>query len=85
MMQVSDAALGTQLEVPTLDGHATVTVPPGTQPDTVLRLPRKGLPIFGSKAPGDLYLRVHVHIPERLSAEERTWYERLRMLNTKKT
>jgi molecular chaperone DnaJ len=59
-------------------------VPPGTQPDTVLRLSRKGLSIFGSKARGDLYLRVHMHIPERLSVEDRTLYARLRLLNVKK-
>jgi molecular chaperone DnaJ len=68
-----------------LDGHATVTVPPGTQPDTVLRLPHKGLPDFGSKERGDMYLRVRVHIPERLSAKERTLYERLRTRNEQKT
>jgi molecular chaperone DnaJ len=67
-------------EVSTLDGHATVTVPPGTQPDTVLRLPHKGLPVFGSPERGNLYLRVGVHIPEQVSAEERTLYERLRTL-----
>ena len=80
VVQVTDAILGTRLEVPTLDGHATVTVPPGTQPDTVLRLPHKGLPVFESPERGDLYLRVGVHIPEQLSAEERTLYERLRAL-----
>jgi molecular chaperone DnaJ len=85
MVQVPDAVLGTRLEVPTLDGSATVTVPPGTQPDTVLRLPHKGLPVFGSKEQGDLYLRVCVHIPEQLSAEERTLYERLRTGHEKKT
>jgi molecular chaperone DnaJ len=85
MVQVPDAVLGTRLEVPTLDGHATVTVPPGTQPDTVLRLPHKGLPVFGNPERGDLYLRVRVHIPEQVSAEERTLYERLRTLNAKKT
>ena len=67
-----------------LDGHATVIVPPGTQPDAVLR-PPKGLPVFWSKERGDLYLRVRVHIPEQLSAEERTLYERLHTLNEKKT
>jgi molecular chaperone DnaJ len=80
-----DAVLGTRLEVPTLEGHATVTVPPGTQPDSVLRLPHKCRPVFGSKERGDMYLRVRVHIPERLSAEERTLYEPLRTLNEKKT
>jgi molecular chaperone DnaJ len=85
MVQVPDAVLGTRLEVPTLDGHATATVPPGTQPDTVLQLPHKGLPVFDSSERGDLYLRVCVYIPEQLSAEEHTLYERLRTLHEQKT
>lgn len=75
---VVDAVLGTTLDVPTLDGHATVTIPPGTQPETVLRLHDKGLPEYGQSRRGSLYLRLHVHVPERLSAAERTLYERLR-------
>ena len=73
-----DAVLGTSLAVPTLDGHATVTIPPGTQPDTVLRLHDKGLPEYGQSRRGSLYLRLRVHVPERLSAAERQLYERLR-------
>lgn len=71
--------LGTAFKVPTLDGDpVTVTVPPGTQPDTVLRLRGKGLPEFGSSRRGDLFVRLKVHIPEQLSADERKLYERLR-------
>lgn len=75
-----DAVLGTQMQVPTLDGPATVTIPPGTQPDTVLRLAGKGLPAFGSPGRGHLYLRLRVQVPEQLTAEERQLYERLRAL-----
>jgi len=75
-----DAVLGTTLKIATLDGTATVTVPPGTQPDGVLRLRGKGLPEFGTKHRGDLYLRIQVHIPEQLSSEEKALYERLREL-----
>jgi len=77
---VSDAALGTELQVPTLDGTAKVAVPPGTQPDTVLRLRHKGLPHFGNRGRGDLLLRMRVLVPERLSAAERRLYEQLREL-----
>lgn len=76
-VRVVDAVLGTHLEVPTLDGPTTVTVPPGTQADTVLRLSGKGLPVYGRPAHGHLYLRLRVQVPEHLSAEERTLYERL--------
>lgn len=81
-VSIVDATLGTTLQVPTLDGPATVTIPPGTQPDTMLRLRGKGLPEFGAEGRrGDLYLRVRVHVPERLAAEERQLYERLRRLS----
>lgn len=82
-VHVADAVLGTSLEVPTLDGRVTVTIPPGTQPDAVLRLRGKGLPEFGGKGRGDLFLRVHVHVPDRPAAEERKLWERLRDLGRK--
>jgi molecular chaperone DnaJ len=78
---VADAALGTRLTVPTLEGHATVTIPPGTQPDTVLRLRGKGLPEFGDRRRGDLHVVARVHVPEHVSREERALYERLRTLS----
>ena len=77
---VAEAALGTELKVPTLDRPAEVTIPPGTQPDTVLRIRGKGLPEFGGRKHGDLYLRIRVHIPESLTGEERELYQRLRNL-----
>ncbi len=77
---IADAVLGTRLEVPTLDGAATVTVPPGTRPDTGLRLKGKGLPRFGERRRGDFYLRLRVRVPERLGPEERRLWERLRAL-----
>jgi molecular chaperone DnaJ len=80
-LPVTDAVLGTKLEVETLGGgKAEVNVPASIQPDTVLRLRSKGLPRFGGKGKGDLYLRVKVQIPEKLGREERELYERLRAL-----
>ncbi len=80
---VTDAVLGADREVPTLEGVATVKVPAGTQSGAVLRLRRKGLPAFGGGARGDLYLRLIVEVPQRLSAEERRLYEQLRELERK--
>ena len=77
-LAVTDAVLGTTLKVPTLDGAVEVTVPAGTQPGEVLRLRGKGLPVFGTRGRGDLNLRIEVKIPERLTAEERALYEKLR-------
>lgn len=84
VVEVADAVLGTTIEVPTLDGTVTVTVPPGTQPDTVLRLRGKGLPEFGGDgAHGDLYLSLRVRLPETLSFEETQLYRRLRELSAR--
>jgi molecular chaperone DnaJ len=83
IIPLTDAVLGATLEVPTLDGTATVKIPSGTQPDALLRLRGKGLPEFESKKRGDLYLRIQVHLPERLTAEERKLYEHLRELENK--
>ncbi len=82
-ISLTDAVLGATLEVPTLDGTATVTIPPGTQPDSVLRLKGKGLPEFGSGRHGEMYLRIAVHVPEQLSREERELYEQLRAIGGK--
>lgn len=83
-LSLTDAVLGTRLEVPTLEGgRAEVNVPAGTQPDTILRLRNKGLPHFGGKGRGDLFVRLKVQIPEKLSREERDLYEQLRALSGK--
>jgi molecular chaperone DnaJ len=73
-----DAVLGTSIDVPTLEGPVSVKVPAGTQPDSVLRLRAKGLPRFGGGARGDLYVRVLLHVPERLSDRQRRLFEQLR-------
>lgn len=77
-IEMVDAVLGTQLETPTLDGPVTTDIPPGTQPETVLRLRGKGLPEFGGRRRGDLFLTIHVHIPEKLSKEQRQLFHQLR-------
>lgn len=79
-VSLTDAVLGATLEVPTLHGSASVSIPSGTQPGAVLRLKGKGLPEFGNPRHGELYLRIEVRVPERLTREERELYERLRTL-----
>lgn len=82
-LRLTDAVLGTELAVPSFDGTAKVKVkvPPGTQPDTVLRLRGKGVPHFGGERRGDLLLRLRVVVPEQLSADERRLYEQLRQMS----
>lgn len=84
-LDVADAVLGTKLKVPTLDGEVEVKVPPGTQPDEVLRLRGKGLPVYGGDGRGDFKLSIQIHIPEKPSAEEKTLYQQLRALGEEKT
>lgn len=84
-IELLDAVLGTHIRVPTLEGFATVTIPPGTQPQTVLRLKGKGLPKFESRSRGDLFIHIDVHIPEYLGREERELFEQLRTIQKKRT
>jgi DnaJ-class molecular chaperone len=72
------AALGCEIEIPTLETSVKVVVPPGTQSDEVLRLAGKGLPQFGGGKRGGLMVRVQVRIPDKLMIEERRLYEQLR-------
>lgn len=77
---VADAVLGTKMHVPTLaGGTVAVTVPAGTQPDTVLRVRGKGLPRTGG-GQGDLFIRVQVRVPGKPSAAEKELYQKLRDL-----
>jgi molecular chaperone DnaJ len=71
------AALGTTLEVPTLDGMASVELPSGTQPGEMLTLRGQGMPALGRGRRGDLRVVVNVVIPRRLSDEQRELLERL--------
>ena len=79
-IDVIDAILGTNIDVPTLDGRVSVKVPAGAQPDSMLRLQGKGLPRFGGGSRGDLYVRLQVHVPEQLSNRQRQLFEQLRAL-----
>jgi molecular chaperone DnaJ len=81
LLSAADCVLGTRVEVPTIGGFLRLTIPHGTQPETVLRLRRQGLPEFGDgSSRGDMYVRVRVRLPERPRREERELYERLRTL-----
>jgi molecular chaperone DnaJ len=65
------AALGGELEVPTLDGKAQVKIPAGTQGATVFKLRGRGMPMLNSSQRGDLLVRVAVEVPTRLNGEQR--------------
>jgi molecular chaperone DnaJ len=79
-LDVADAVLGAKLRVPTMGGEVYVSIPPGMQPDEMLRLRGKGLPRYRAEGYGDLILRIEVVIPEQLSDEEREHYRELAAL-----
>ena len=65
------AALGAEIEVPTLGGKTSVKIPPGTQPGTTLRLKGKGVKNIQGFGSGDLHVRVNVEVPAHLNQAQR--------------
>ena len=72
-----EAALGAQVEIPTLEGRIAMKVPPGSNAGQKLRLPGKGLPKPGGGA-GDLYAALTIAVPATLTEREKKLYEELR-------
>lgn len=77
MLDLPTAVLGGSVEVPTITGRARLKIAPGTQPGKVLRLRGKGLPSTEGYGTGDELVNVMVYIPENLSADEKTTFEKL--------
>lgn len=75
-LTLSEAVLGTSIEVITIDGKARIKVEPGTQPGKVLRLRGKGLPVFRSGQKGDLLVSINIWIPKKLNEEEKKAFEK---------
>jgi molecular chaperone DnaJ len=71
------AALGTQIDVPTLEGRVKMRLPPGTQSGRVFRLRGKGLPVFGGYGKGDELVKVVVEVPAILTDRQRELLEEL--------
>jgi molecular chaperone DnaJ len=71
------AALGTTIQVPTLEGDVPVEVPAGTQPGETILLRGRGMPPLGRGRTGDLRVVVNVCIPRRLTSEQRDLLEKL--------
>lgn len=76
-INVAQAALGAEVEIPTVDGPAKLKIPPGTQPGKVLRLRGKGVPHLRGNGRGDQLVVINVAIPTRLSNEQRQLFEKL--------
>jgi molecular chaperone DnaJ len=68
---VAQAALGADMSVPTVDGdRVDITIPPGTQPGTVFKLSRQGMPRLRGRGRGDLLVEVVVEVPTELTKQQ---------------
>ena len=67
----AQAALGAELEIPTIDGKVKYTIPEGTQSGTTFRLKGKGVPGMGGRARGDQYVTVYIETPRNLTREQK--------------
>lgn len=70
-LKFTDLALGTDVKVPTLDGHEKLKIPQGTQPNTILNIRGKGLPHYGNYGKGDQLVRINVKIPTKLNDRQK--------------
>lgn len=76
-VSVTQAILGFELEVPTLDGKVKYSIPEGTQSGTVFRLRGKGIPFLRGSGRGDQFVTVTVNIPKSLTSEQRELVHKL--------
>ena len=74
---IPEAIMGTQAEVPTVDGKVRVKIAPGTQSGKVLRLRGKGLPVVNGYGVGDMLVNVNVWIPKKVSKDEEKLLQQL--------
>ena len=85
-ISLADAALGTTIEVPTIDGKkAKVKIPTGTQSGKQFRLRGKGMPIMRNKYYGDLYIQTITEVPTSLTKEQKNLLEQFKKLEDSKT
>jgi len=76
-VNIAQATLGDEVEVPTVDGNAVLKIPAGTQPGKVLRMRGKGVPFLRSNGRGDQLVIVNISIPTSLTSEQRSLVEQL--------
>jgi molecular chaperone DnaJ len=76
-INIAQAALGADIEVPTIDGNTKLNIPPGTQPGKVFTLRNKGVQHLRGSGRGDQFVVINVEVPTRLSGEQRKLFEQL--------
>lgn len=77
LISFPDAALGAEVQVPTLEGTATISIESGTQPGTLLRMRDKGIPNLNGYGKGDQIVRVNVFVPTKLGSKEKATLKEL--------
>ncbi len=80
----AEAALGTTIEIPTLEGTATLKIPAGTQPGTIFRMKGKGIPDVHGYGAGSENITVNVAVPEKLSKKQKELLEEFEKESGKK-
>jgi DnaJ-class molecular chaperone len=79
VISVWDAILGTNLNISTIDNKIiTITIPPGTQPETVLSCRGEGLPNMRTRQRGNLLMKIKIDIPRNLDAAQKNLIETIR-------
>ena len=82
----TDAALGTSVEVPSIDGgKAKIKIPSGTQHGKQLRLKGKGMPVLRGSGYGDLYIKIITEIPTNLNSKQKELLEDFRKIESEKS
>ena len=85
-ISIADAALGTSIEIPTIDGgKAKIKIPAGTQSGKQFRLKAKGMPYMRGSGNGDLYIQVSTEVPVSLNREQKELLEKFRKIENEKS
>ena len=85
-ISIADAALGTSIEIPTIDGgKAKIKIPSGTQSGKQFRLKGKGMPYMRGSGNGDLYIQVNTEVPISLNKEQKELLEKFRKIENEKS
>ena len=79
-VSLSDAILGGEVDVPTLKGKVALKIPPETQNGKVFRLAGQGMPRMGDTRKGDLFAKVRVVLPAKLTEKEKELFRELKKL-----
>ena len=78
----TQAVLGAEIKIPTLDGEHTLRVPEGTQSGTAFRVRHKGVPVLNGHGKGDLFVEVRIQTPNKLNKRQRELLEELHKLSS---